>query len=92
MIKIAIRWQNTCRPTLQIRNVPEELYQMLIEKSREEHRSITQQALVELKISLERVKRDKSREYLEELRTAQVPTLPDDIHFALMIRQLRDSH
>ena len=79
-------------PTLQIRNVPEELYQMLKEKSREEHRSITQQALVELKNSLEKAKRDKSREYLEELRTAQVPTLPDEIDFELMIRQLRDSH
>ncbi|MCD6343762.1 MAG: hypothetical protein J7L76_08245 [Spirochaetaceae bacterium] len=78
--------------TLQIRNVPEELYQMLKEKSREEHRSITQQALVELKNSLEKAKRDKSREYLEELRTAQVPTLPDEIDFELMIRQLRDSH
>ena len=65
---------------------------MLKEKSREEHRSITQQALVELKNSLEKAKRDKSREYLEELRTAQVPTLPDEIDFELMIRQLRDSH
>ena len=78
--------------TLQIRNVPEELYQMLKEKSREEHRSITQQALVELKNSLERAKRNKPREYLEELRTAQVPTLPDEIDFELIIRQLRDSH
>ncbi len=79
-------------PTLQIRNVPEELYQMLKEKSCYEHRSITQQALVELKNSLEKGKRNISREYLEELRTAEVPTLPDEIDFELMIRQLRDSH
>ena len=78
-------------PTLQIRNVPNELYELLKQKSREEHRSITQQAIIELRHSLEMTDVDKNRHYLDELRTAGVPKLPDNLDITSIIREMRDN-
>jgi hypothetical protein len=48
-------------PILQVRDMPDAIYQKLIEQARKEHRSISQQALVELAKAMDMSLHNKDR-------------------------------
>ena len=52
MHNACIMLYNACMPTLQMRDVPDELYQELVRQAEKERRSITQQAIVALEKGL----------------------------------------
>ena len=80
-------------PILQVRDLPENLYQKLAQQARKEHRSLSQQAIVELKKSLDLPSSGKERRIrlLEQMHewhsTIPSETLPDP---ATLIREDRD--
>ena len=57
--------ENSTMPTLQIRNLPQELYDQLKESARESKRSMTQQAILLLQKSLESSSDDRKRKVTE---------------------------
>ncbi len=57
--------ENNTMPTLQIRNLPQELYDQLKESARESKRSMTQQAILLLQKSLESSSDDRKRKVTE---------------------------
>lgn len=52
---------NECMPTIQIRNVPEELHQKLVERARREGRSLTQEAITLLRLGLAQEENPRER-------------------------------
>ena len=58
-------------PTLQIRNLPEDLYQALCLDARDEHRSLTQQAIVELREAQELRRQHRTSSLLEALGASE---------------------
>ncbi len=56
--------------TLQIRDLPEDIYLRLVACARAEHRSVSQQATVELRKALNAPERDRSRQALAALRVS----------------------
>jgi antitoxin FitA len=78
--------------TLQIRNLPDELYQKLIQKAAQERRSVSQQAVVVLTEGLEASAdaKDRVRGVLAEIRrhhAGRGKTLSDPVK---LIREDRD--
>jgi plasmid stability protein len=80
-------------PSLQIRNLPDDIYQFLAFRAEQEHRSLAQQAIVELRKATEntmplphrrQVLRDIKRS-LEKDKTQPLSAQPEDL-----IRQDRD--
>ena len=57
--------ENSTMPTLQIRNLPQELYDQLKKSARESKRSMTQQAILLLQKSLESSGDDRKRKVTE---------------------------
>jgi antitoxin FitA len=55
-------------PSLQIRDMPEDVYEALAFRAEAEHRSLAQQAIVELRRIPELVARERRLEILKELR------------------------
>ncbi|HWM89635.1 MAG TPA: hypothetical protein VN493_02595 [Thermoanaerobaculia bacterium] len=55
-------------PSLQIRDMPEEVYEALTVRARREHRSLAQQAVVELRRIPELVARGRRLDVLDRLR------------------------
>lgn len=55
-------------PSLQIRNLPDDVYQALLLRARRENRSLAQQAVVELRRVPELARRETRRQVVEELR------------------------
>jgi uncharacterized protein YeeX (DUF496 family) len=86
--------QNTCiMPTLQIRDLPQELYDELSESAEINRRSLTQQAIVCLEIGLQKENKvnakQKAIEHLNQLRDEiKIKMTSDDI--IKMIREDRD--
>lgn len=62
-------------PNLQIRDLPEEVYRALSIDAQNEHRSLTQQAIVELREAQAARRQTRAREVLDSLRIS-------DRHFA----------
>ena len=58
-------------PNLQIRDLPEEVYQALVIDARNEQRSLTQQAIVELREAQQARRRTRSQGILEALLASQ---------------------
>jgi plasmid stability protein len=68
-------------PTLQVRDLPEDIYDRLHEKAKQEHRSIAQETVVLLRKALDdaEVRRDRRSRALERIsrrRPAQVEGFP----------------
>ena len=58
-------------PSLQIRNLPDDVYQSLAFRAEQEHRSLAQQAIVELrKTTTETVRGQRRKQVLEDLKRA----------------------
>lgn len=80
-------------PSLQVRDMPEVIYRKLAEKAKQEHRSLAQQAVVELAYSLnvQLDNRERKRRILAELadlrQSINVENLPDPTQ---LIREDRD--
>jgi len=55
-------------PSLQIRDMPEDVYEALAFRAEAEHRSLAQQAIVELRRIPELVARERRLEILKELK------------------------
>ena len=78
--------------TLQIRNLPDDLYQALVRKAEEERRSVSQQAIVELSRNLQLAidAKAKRKRILAEIRKSHPGLgrrLPDPVK---LIREDRD--
>jgi len=79
-------------PALQIRNLPDNLYQALVRKAEEERRSLSQQAIVVLSQGLEAVDDPKARRRAALRRAAMIDPkktrlLPDPVK---LVREDRD--
>ena len=73
-------------PSLQIRDVPEDVYEALAFRAQAEHRSLAQQAIVELRKIPELTARERRLELLTRLRTRmetepspRLPRPPEDL-------------
>src|SRR5262245_37629133 len=94
--RVARRHQNACvmmkpMPSLQIRDVPEDVYRALAQRAEREGRSLAQQALHELRRMPELVARERRRAAIEALRRTPDPRLagaPDPVK---LIREDRDA-
>jgi len=78
-------------PSLQIRELPEDVYEALAERARREGRSLAQQAVAELRGMVELAAVDRRRRTLEALdqpaKEAR-PALPDPV---ALVREDRDA-
>lgn len=54
-------------PSLQIRNLPDDIFQVLRLRARREHRSLAQQAIIELRKMPELKRRDRRQAVLDEV-------------------------
>ncbi len=72
---------NTVMPSLQVRDLPEDVYRQLVESARREHRSIAQQATYLLARALGREKSSKERrlKLLEHLRRNPLVETVEDL-------------
>ena len=79
-------------PALQIRNLPDDVYHALQERAQREGRSLSQQALMELRRLPELEARERRRAVLGRLRERSTPesfaNLPDPVD---LIREDRDA-
>jgi plasmid stability protein len=55
-------------PSLQIRNMPPDVYEALAARAKDEHRSMAQQAVIELRRMPELAARERRKEVLARLR------------------------
>jgi plasmid stability protein len=78
-------------PSLQIRDMPEELYESLKAKAEKDHRSLAQQAIILLCEALNAGGRDSSRRAraLVKIRSKKVQTRSKDINIVDLIREDR---
>ena len=56
-------------PSLQIRNLPDDVYRALLARAKRENRSLAQQAVVELRRVPEWIQGEARRKVVEELRS-----------------------
>jgi plasmid stability protein len=86
--------QTACMATLQIRDLPDELYRTLRRAAEAERRSLTQEAVVALERGLRAQApaeaRDRRRRLLEEARLSPVPLPPDAPSPDAVVREDRD--
>jgi plasmid stability protein len=78
-------------PSLQIRELPEDVYEALAERARREGRSLAQQAVAELRKMVELAAADRRRQVLDELdQSVEEPRrrLPDPVK---LVREDRDA-
>lgn len=79
-------------PSIQIRNVPAEIYEALALRAREEKRSLAQQALTELGRISERGTHGRRKRILRQIRRDLEERKPRDLDIApeTLIREDRD--
>lgn len=79
-------------PSLQIRDLPDDVYRALTDRARREGRSLAQQALFELRKMAEVEAEERRRATLDALRDRRWPeslaTLPDPVD---LVREDRDA-
>jgi antitoxin FitA len=77
--------------SLQIRDMPEDVYEALSHRAQSEHRSLAQQAIVELRRMPEMLARDRRQRVLEQLREriAQEGARPLPLDPAELVREDR---
>lgn len=66
-------------PTLQVRELPEDVYYRLQQKAQQEHRSLAQETVVLLRRALDtsETSRSKREEALQRIARRQIRTVPD---------------
>jgi len=79
-------------PLLQVRDIPEELYQKLSRVAAAEHRSIAQETIVLLKKALELTheRKERRKKVLEEIKAASLGKGKGFPSAADLIREKRD--
>ena len=80
-------------PSLQVRDVPEDIYRRLQKMAHEEHRSLSQQAIVTLKKALDVVEDPKSRRrrLMDQIRMSRLNFPVKDLEDPVdLIREDRD--
>jgi plasmid stability protein len=79
-------------PTLQVRELPEDVYYRLRQKAREEHRSLAQETVVLLRRALDSSEMHRSRrtEALERIAHRSIQDVPDFPSSEDVIREDRD--
>lgn len=79
-------------PTLQIRNLPEDLHRELVEKAKREGRSLTQEAIVLLRRGLEQQEdaRERRRRLFEEWSSRPIEIKGEMIPPEVFIREDRN--
>ena len=78
-------------PTLQIRDVPEDVYQGIIAAARAEHRSLSQQAVVELRRALGLGVSERRIGLIEQLRQSDRRLPAKALSPELLVRKDRDA-
>lgn len=78
--------------SLQIRDMPEDLYESLRLRAEKDHRSLAQQAIVLLSDALKAAGRDSLRrlEALKKIQSSEVVPKSKDISIAELIREDRE--
>lgn len=78
--------------SLQIRDMPEDLYESLRLQAEKDHRSLAQQAIILLSDALKAAGRDSSRrlEALKKIQSNKVVPKSKDISIAELIREDRE--
>lgn len=76
--------------TLQIRDMPDEVYEALAERAQTQRRSVEEQAIVELTQRLPSEARRQRMEVIERLSTMKSPLPPDAPDPVDLIREDRD--
>ena len=76
--------------TLQIRDMPDEVYEALAERAQTQRRSVEEQAIVELTQRLPSEARRQRMEVIERLSTMKSPLTPDAPDPVDLIREDRD--
>jgi len=79
-------------PTLQVRELPEDVYYRLQRKAQQEHRSIAQETIVLLRRALDasEIQRSRRTEALERIAQRQIPHVPDFPSSEEVVREDRD--
>jgi plasmid stability protein len=82
-------------PSLQVRELPENIYQLLQKKAKAEHRSLSQEAIALLAKGLNTSEDPKLRraDLMEAIKNSQLSTnfeIPDELDPANLIRKDRD--
>jgi plasmid stability protein len=79
-------------PTLQVRELPEDVYYHLQRRAQQEHRSMAQETVVLLRKALDtaEVRRSRREEALERIAHRQVRTVPRFSSSEEVIREDRD--
>lgn len=77
--------------SLQIRDMPDDLYESLKQRAEKDHRSLAQQALVLLSEALNAGAKDSSRRInaLKRIRSNQVKTKSGDVDIVALIQEDR---
>jgi antitoxin FitA len=83
--------QNAVMPSLQIRDLPEELYQRVAAAAIAEHRSLAQQAVVELRRALGDSHPDRRAAVIARLRTSNRRLAPNAESPEALVREDRDA-
>ncbi|MDR1996765.1 MAG: hypothetical protein LBQ83_00320 [Candidatus Margulisbacteria bacterium] len=96
----AYREEQMFMPLLQVRNFPEDMYQELKKRAEAEHRTIAQQAVVFLKMSLNveaaaaqnqiNANIARRRKLLKEIRSSKVPKAAREVDDVKWIREDRN--
>jgi plasmid stability protein len=79
-------------PTLQVRELPEDVYYRLQRKAQQEHRSIAQETIVLLRRALDASETHRSRrsEALNRIAQRQIPQVPEFPSSEEVVREDRD--
>ena len=79
-------------PTLQVRELPEDVYHRLQRKAQQEHRSIAQETIVLLRRALDasEIHRNRRSAALERIAQRQIPQVPDFPSSEEVIREDRN--
>ena len=79
-------------PTLQVRELPEDVYYRLQRKAQQEHRSIAQETVVLLRRALDasEIHRSRRSEALNRIAQRQIPQVPDFPSSEDVVREDRD--
>ena len=77
--------------SLQIRDMPDDLYESLKIKAEKDHRSLAQQAVVLLREALKQAGRDSSRRMvaIKKIQSSKVKTRSNDISITELIQEDR---
>jgi len=79
-------------PLLQVRDCPEDVYKIIAERARKEHRTIAQQVVITLArgLGLETLNAERRLEVLKRIRERASPPGAESLDDAQLVREDRD--